>query len=165
MFAGLIDWWRERSLPRGHHRRIRAARRTLDLLNGWLRQDADAAPRCFAYLRKIDPLAFEELILEAFRRTGIRVKRGRRYSGDGGVDGHVRRDGRWCPIQCKRYKSAINPAHVTDFSRIVERSRAPRGYFIHTGRTGDASWSARGSDVQMISGQRLIDLLLGQAPR
>ena len=165
MLTGLIDWFRERSLPRSHRRRIRAARRTLDLLNGWLRQDGKrAAPRVFGYLRKIDPLAFEELVLEAFRRSGVRVKRGRRYSGDGGVDGHVLHAGRWCPVQCKRYKSAINPEHVHDFSCIVEHTRAGRGYFVHCGRTGDASWEARSTAVQMISGHRLIDLLRGRAP-
>ena len=166
MITGLIDWFRERSLPRSHRRRIRAARRTLNLLAGWLQKDGEqAAPRVFGYLRKIDPLVFEELALDAFRRAGVRVKRGRRYSGDGGVDGHVRYAGRWCPIQCKRYQSAINPAQVRDFSRVVERSRAPRGYFVHTGRTGDASWEARGSAVRMISGHRLIDLLQGNLPR
>ncbi len=163
MIARIIDWWREISLPMSHHRRIRAARRTLDLLNGWLRQDGDhAAPRVFGYLRKVDPLVFEELVIEAFRRAGVRVQRGHRYSGDGGVDGHVRYAGHWCPVQMKRYQSAINPGHVHDFSRIVERTRAPRGYFVHCGRTGDASWEARGSAVQMISGHRLIALLQGR---
>jgi len=163
VIARIIDWWREISLPMSHHRRIRAARRTLDLLNGWLRQDGDhAAPRVFGYLRKVDPLVFEELVIEAFRRAGVRIQRNRRYSGDGGVDGHVLHAGRWCPIQCKRYQSAINPAHVADFSRIVERSRAPCGYFVHTGRTGDASWEARVVAVQMISGHRLITLLHGR---
>ena len=166
MITGLIDWFRERSLPRSHRRRIRAARRTLALLTGWLQTDRDqAAPRIFGYLRKIDPLVFEELALEAFRRAGVRVKRGRRYSGDGGVDGHILHSGRWCPVQCKRYQSAINPSHVHDFSRVVERLRAPRGYFVHCGRTGDASWEARGSSVHMISGQRLICLLQGNLPR
>ncbi len=166
MLTGVIDWFRERSLPRSHRRRIRAARRTLALLTDWLRQDGDrAAPRVFGYLRKIDPLAFEELALEAFRRAGVRVKRGRRYSGDGGVDGHVLHNAKWCPIQCKRYRNHIDPDHVRAFTRIVERSHVPRGYFIHTGRTGDASWEARGSAVRMISGHRLIDLLRGQVPR
>lgn len=166
MLTGLIDWLRERSLPRSHRRRIRAARRTLNLLTGWLKKDGEqAAPRIFGYLRKIDPLTFEELALEAFRRSGVHVKRGRRYSGDGGVDGHVLHAGRWCPIQCKRYQSAINAAHVQNFSRIVDRSRAPRGYFVHTGRTGDVSWEARSAAVRMISGHRLIDLLQGNLPR
>ena len=166
MITGLIDWWRERSLPRSHRRRIRAARRTLNLLAGWLRQDGEqAAPRIFGYLRKIDPLAFEELVLEAFCCAGVRIKRSRRYSRDGGVDGHVRYAGRWCPVQMKRYRGHINPVHVHDFSRVVERLRAPRGYFIHCGRTGDASWEARGSGVQIISGQRLICLLQGNLPR
>ena len=147
----ILDAWREWRLPRSHRRRIRAARRVLARIDGW------DAPRIFGYLRKIDPLSFEELTLEAFRRSGHRVKRGRRYSGDGGVDGHVWMDGRWVPIQCKRYSSAINPAHVRDFSALVYPGP---GFFVHTGRTGHAS-RANAGGIEIISGQKLIDLIKG----
>lgn len=36
------------------------------------------------YLRKINPYVFEELLLLAFERRGMRVIRNSRYSGDGG---------------------------------------------------------------------------------
>ncbi len=38
-----------------------------------------------AYLRKIDPFVFEELLLEGFERRGFEVIRNRRYTGDGGL--------------------------------------------------------------------------------
>ncbi len=150
-FVGVVDAWREMTLPRGHRRRIRAARRVLAKIDGW------ESPRIFGYLRKIDPLAFEELTLEAFARTGCRIKRGRRYSGDGGIDGHVWYAERWTPIQCKRYASAINPAHVREFATLAFPGR---GFFVHTGRTGPASRTcAQGIDI--ISGQKLINLIRG----
>ena len=156
LFLYVLDWWRERHLPRGHRRRIRAARRVLARIDGW------ESPRIFGYLRKIDPLAFEELTLEAFARSGYRIKRGRRYSGDGGIDGHVWLDGRWTPIQCKRYSSAINPAHVADFAAIVRR-HGGTGFFVHTGRTGPQSRKENdGTTFTFISGQRLIDLVQGR---
>ena len=66
----IVDRWREAHLPRSHRRRIRAARRVLAKIADW------EAPRIFGYLRKIDPLSFEELTLEAFRRSGHRIKKG-----------------------------------------------------------------------------------------
>lgn len=42
-------------------------------------------------------------------------------------------------IQAKRYKSAINPAHVEDFARVVNQKKAYAGFFVHTGRTGEKS--------------------------
>ena len=154
-FLSILDAWRERTLPRGHRRRIRSARRVLAKIGDW------EAPRIFGYVRKIDPLAFEELTLEAFARSGYRIKRGRRYSGDGGIDGHVWHDGRWTPIQCKRYSSAINPTHVREFAALVY----PRqGFFVHTGRTGPQS-RQEATGVTFISGQKLIDLIKGKGAR
>jgi restriction system protein len=147
----VVDWWREAHLPRSHKRRIRAARRVLAKIADW------EAPRIFGYLRKIDPLAFEELTLEAFARSGYRIRRGRRYSGDGGIDGHVWIAGHWVPIQCKRYRNAINPAHVADFAALVRR-HGGRGFFVHTGRTGPQS-RQEADGVMFISGQRLIELV------
>ena len=151
-FLQIVDAWREWTLPRSHKRRIRSARRVLARIDGW------EAPRIFGYLRKIDPLAFEELTLEAFARAGHRIRRGRRYSGDGGIDGHVWQDGRWTPVQCKRYSSTINPVHVRDFAALVYPRR---GLFVHTGRTGPQSRQEASEGVTFISGQKLIDLIKG----
>lgn len=147
----VVDWWRDAHLPRSHRSRIRAARRVLARIAGW------EAPRIFGYLRKIDPLSFEELTLEGFARAGYRIKRGRRYSGDGGIDGHVWLDGVWAPVQCKRYSAHINPTHVADFSVLVQR-HGGRGFFVHTGRTGPQS-RQEAAGVTFISGRRLIDLV------
>lgn len=145
-------------LPRSHRRRVRQARRVLKKIRPWLNEPS-GPPRLFGYLRKIDPLTFEELVLHSFVDMGWRVRRGTRYSGDGGVDGHVRAPGDpyWKPVQCKRYSSSINPAHVRDFAALV----FPRhGFFVHTGRTGDQSRMAA-VGVTFISGQRLADLVAG----
>ena len=59
------------------------------------------------YLRKINPYVFEELLLLAFERRGMRVIRNSRYSGDGGLDGQVLIDGERWLIQAKRYGRTI----------------------------------------------------------
>ena len=148
-------------LPRSHRRRIRSARRVLRKIRPWLHEPSCPA-RVFGYLRKIDALAFEELTLQAFVDMGWHVKRGTRYSGDGGIDGHTRPPGHpyWCPVQCKRYRNSIDPTHVADFAHLIYPHL---GFFIHTGRTGAASWDARrGSGVVVVSGEKLVALIAGR---
>jgi len=148
-------------MPKAHRARIRAARRHLPSLAALAsRDEPDARRRLFYRLRSLDPLVFEELILEAFFRLGNPIRRNRRYSGDGGIDGQVYLSGGWAPIQCKRYRSAIDPQHVADFSAVLRRRRALLGLFIHTGRTGDRSRAhAADSAILFVSGDRLCRLL------
>lgn len=116
----------------------------------------------YARLRGMDPLAFEELLLECFERRGCRVVRNRRYTGDGGLDGKVVIQGRTWLIQAKRYASAIRPEHVDGFATLC-RSKGMPGLFIHTGRTGPSSRSLldRHAHIEIISGERLLTLLRG----
>ncbi len=117
------------------------------------------------YLRKINPYVFEELLLTAFERRGYRIKRNQQYSGDGGLDGQVWIGSQRYLIQAKRYARTITPAHVAEFGGVVRRERC-RGLFIHTGRTGLKSCEAQhaSSNIEFISGQRLLDLVDRQRP-
>ena len=116
----------------------------------------------YARLRAMDPLAFEELLLEAFEQRGHRVVRNHRYTGDGGVDGEVVIEGIRFLIQAKRYRDSIRPEHVRAFGELCARQRRP-GLFIHTGRTGNLSREAIGATpyVTIISGRTLLALLTG----
>ena len=148
--------------PATHRWRRRQARTMCNELHG---RDRDQ-PRglIYARLRAMDPLAFEELVVEAFERRGHRVVRSARYSGDGGVDGAVVIEGERVLLQMKRYRSAIRPEHVRDFAGVC-RARRARGLFIHAGRTGDASRAAVAAapHIEIVSGDRLVDLLTGQS--
>ena len=117
--------------------------------------------RALGYLRKIDPLAFEELILTAIEHDNIRVVRNLRYSGDGGVDGELAYGGQRVLIQAKRYSSHIQRAHVAAFASVCAAHSA-LGLFVHTGRTGEGSRGAAteaGGRVVIVSGHRLIEFL------
>ena len=116
----------------------------------------------YARLRAMDPLAFEELLLECFERRGHGVMRNRRYTGDGGIDGQVMIEGEIWLIQAKRYADAIRPEHVAAFDALC-RAKGRWGLFIHTGRTGPQSRvMAAGSDrVAIVSGRALLSLLTG----
>src|SRR3546814_11160707 len=79
--------FRHYRIPIRHRWRRRQAREMCEQLCG--RDRNQPAGIHYARLRAMDPLAFEELLLEAFERRGHRVIRNRRYTGDGGIDGEV----------------------------------------------------------------------------
>lgn len=160
--AGLFGWRRVR-ISRLHRKNIARSRVVLEKLRSI---DGDRrGARMITYLRKIDPLVFEELLLTALESAGYEVKRNRRYTGDGGIDGHVIVHGRGAvPVQAKRYSNGINPAHVRAFAEHAKP--VGLGLFIHTGKTGAAARAhARSSGcIHVISGQRLVDLIDGADP-
>ncbi|AUH01890.1 restriction endonuclease [Pectobacteriaceae bacterium CE70] len=144
---------------RRHRRYQRQASRVLVRLPQ-LRDDAAR----LVYLRKINPYVFEEMLLTAFARQGYRIKRNVRYSGDGGIDGQVWINGQRWLIQAKRFSSCIQSGHVRDFGELVRQEKC-RGFFVHTGRTGEVSREALSAvpDITLISGGRLLTLLAGDA--
>lgn len=113
-------------------------------------------------LRQINPFVFEEMILTAIKAQGHSITRNKRYTGDGGIDGQCNINGVDYLIQAKRYSNHINPAHVIEFAGICKR-RNKKGLFVHTGKTGAKSKQvAKNTKIEMISGQRLLNLLLNQ---
>lgn len=153
--------WREKASVRRHRRYRKTAERLLKKLST-LSGDAQR----LSYLRRINPYVFEELLLLAMERQGLKVIRNASYSGDGGLDGQVFIEGQRWLIQAKRYSRAIDPAHVAAFSALLIQHRCC-GLFIHTGRTGTKSKQHASSShsnifpLYIISGQRLIALLAG----
>jgi restriction system protein len=147
-------------LPARHRWRRRQARIMAAQLQG--RDRAQPVQLIYARLRAMDPLAFEELLLECFERRGLKIIRNHRYTGDGGVDGRIVIEDQTLLIQAKRYASAIRPEHVADFIALC-RARHCRGLFIHTGRTGPQSRQHVTADnmVSIVSGAELIALLRG----
>ncbi len=83
------------------------------------------------YLRKIDPYIFEELILCAFQKKGFRIKRNKKYSGDGGIDGIIYDENNLVYlIQCNRYNSYISKQDILDFKNLVYTHNFERGFFV-----------------------------------
>ena len=113
------------------------------------------------YLRKINAYTFEEIILTAIEKNkNAKIKRNKRYSGDGGIDGKFWIKNELYIIQAKRYANEIQLQHVKDFSRKVEQANC-KGIFVHTGRTPESAWRQiqSNSSIEIISGSRLIDLI------
>jgi restriction system protein len=112
------------------------------------------------YLKKINPYVFEELLLSAFKNKGFKIKRNKKYSGDGGIDGKVYNDQGLFLIQAKRYKDYIRKNQIDEFKIAIIKNMAIGGYFIHTGKTSPELMSySKDREIEIISGNKLIDLL------
>ncbi|WP_415912763.1 restriction endonuclease [Neptuniibacter sp. QD37_11] len=153
ILALLAFLWK-RGGKKSHRWRIRQAKRVYKKIQKIHKQRGEAA--VFQYVRKIDPFVFEELILIAIAAKGGKIKRNKRYTGDGGIDGQCWINRKHYLIQAKRYSGYIKGSHLNDFDTIV-RKRRTRGLFIHTGKSGRHESS---KVVTIISGQKILWLLL-----
>ena len=144
-----------------HRRYVAKAKRVTAVLRGGTLSQGQAV----AYLRKVNPYVFEEVVLNGFLNKGFGIHRNRRYSGDGGVDGRVTIAGKEYLIQCKRYHGHIDRRHVEDFSRVCLKENK-EGYFVHTGRTGKGARdeAEHWGNVRVVSGRKLLDLLGYRGP-
>lgn len=159
VMAGLNLRGRESASVRRHRRYRAAAARVLQRL-----PQLGGNGQRLAYLRKINPYVFEELLLLAFERQGYAVIRKPSYSGDGGLDGQVIIGDQKYLIQVKRYGRAITPSHITRFGALLRHHHC-QGFFIHTGRAGQLSRALLQNHphVHLVSGQKLLALLAGNA--
>ena len=147
---------RKKIRKKRHSRYLKKAEKILVLVHG-----GNLKPgQVFSYLRKTNPYVFEELVLLGFSENGYEVKRNKSYSGDGGIDGRVVKDGQEYLVQCKRYSKHINLKHVQEFARLC-REEAKEGFFVHTGKTGRASRLSAHEfgNVEIISGYKLLNFL------
>ena len=141
-----------------HQRRIHSAKKVLKKIRTF--QDPGKAGKVFSYLRKINAFAFEELLLSAFKDQGYTISRNKRYTGDGGIDGRIYKDGKKYLVQAKRYAGPVAVQHVSEFAEVVARHKAAGGFFVHTGQTPQSCFEvALQSNLEIISGERLLKLL------
>lgn len=154
-----VNRWRLRRRPR-HRHNVCQSYQVLSQLRSW--EGAHLEARCFAFLRKVDPLLFEEIVLTALEDCGMFIWRNLRYTGDGGLDGKAWHPHHgWCAVQVKRYCQYVCADHVREFAELVARRHYPVGLFVHSGRSGGALYSHLGnSRLTLISGNRLLQLLL-----
>lgn len=55
---------------------------------------------------------------------------------------------------------------MRDFDQVIQGEEAHGGFFIHTGRTGELSKELlREYRISLLSGQRLVDFVMGQRLR
>lgn len=139
-----------------HRRKIKTGEKVLAKINSFSYPGAK-----LNYLKKIDPFVFEELLLSAFKEKGFQIRRNKRYTGDGGIDGIMWDDKkRKYLIQAKRYSSYVSKQHIKDFETLVASKKCYSGFFIHTGKTGKNTYKDFSkSNIHIVSGDRLLKLI------
>ncbi|GAA2790896.1 restriction endonuclease [Kitasatospora paracochleata] len=124
----------------------------------------------------MDPIDFEKLIAELFRRRGLDTATTAR-SGDEGVDVLAEDPdpitGGRIVIQAKRYRHTVPPTAVRDLDATMVRQGANRGILVTTSGFGPGSrrW-VEGKPLTLVDGPMLVSLLhehglrgrLGAAP-
>ena len=127
-------------------------------------KEPDSNGRIIAYLRKIDPFVFEEIMLSVIEDSNLRIYRNMQYTGDGGIDGIFKLPQGKVLIQCKRYSNYINHTDVTKLSTKVKKDKYFLGLFVHTGKTGDMSRKAtnENQNIVFLSGSTLVEVLIGK---
>lgn len=159
LLSRVVNYLRLRGLA-DHRRNVRRSRKILATLRSFAEPGREA--RSLVYLRRIDPLVFEEVLMSALEDAGALVLRSRRYSGDGGIDGSCwRPETGWYAVQVKRYSGHIDRQHVNEFAEVLRRRRYAGGIFAHTGRSGVGIYDfLPRAEIVLLSGDRLIQLML-----
>ncbi|MER5865353.1 restriction endonuclease [Kitasatospora sp. NPDC002040] len=114
-------------------------------------------------LFEMDPIAFEHLIAELFRRRGFRTRTTAR-SGDQGVD-VIAEDpdpvtGGQIVIQAKRYRRTVDPTAVRDLDATRVHHGATKGILVTTAGFGpDSRRWVEGKPLTLVDGPMLVGLL------
>lgn len=110
----------------------------------------------------MDPFEFQVLVWAALRASGYTVHETPR-SHDGGVDGFLERAGRRGALQCKRYKDFVGVRELREFFGVLVHEKLDAGAVVTTGSiTQEGRAFLAGKPIQVIEGDRLVDLLAGR---
>lgn len=164
MFAALLYLYfgKHKKRKDNHSWRIKQGDKVIERVQGMVQNGEGGKAVSYLRSKSVDPFVFEELLLTCFKSRGVRIKRNKRYTGDGGIDGVVWINRKKVLIQAKLYSGHINPKHVEELAELCAGKKA-LGLFIHSGRTGDMSRDiAKDTGVHILSGQHLLDLITGK---
>ncbi len=104
---------------------------------------------------------FERLVGEAFRRGGYAVEETGLGGADGGSDLILRKDRRTELVQCKQWRSRqVKASVVREMWGLVAHHKADGVKIVCVGDfTRDANEFARGKAIELITGERLLEMI------
>jgi len=104
---------------------------------------------------------FEELLAEAYRRDGYRVRENESAGPDGGVDIEIEKDGNLYLIQCKHWKSnKVGVKEVRELYGVVTKRKATGGVVVTSGMfTQEAKNFASDQPIDLIEGNQLVEMI------
>ena len=107
-------------------------------------------------------MQFEQVIADAFRRHGYRVREtGGRNQPDGGVDVVLQRDGETTIVQAKHWRSnRVGVALVRELYGVQHSMHAHHAMFVCLGSyTPDAEAFAAQTGVTLVNGEQLLSII------
>jgi len=112
-------------------------------------------------LTRMDWREFEMLVGEAFRRRGFLVEETGLGGKDGGIDLIINKNGRREIVQCKQWRSRrVSAPTVREMWGLADHHRADGVRIVCIGDyTPDAAAFARGKPIELITGERLLELV------
>ena len=112
-------------------------------------------------IRKLSWSHFEELVAEAYRRQGYKVTENDSAGPDGGIDLVIQKNGRRFLVQCKQWRSQkVGVKIIREMFGLVAAEKASGGIVITSGQfTQDARAFARGRALQLVTGEKLAELI------
>lgn len=112
-------------------------------------------------LRRLTPQRFEDQMAQMFERLGYTVKQ-TPYSGDGGRDAIMHKDGEKYLLECKRYgdSTVSGRPDLQKFHSAVMTDGAKVGYFVTTGAfSPDAIRFAASVPLELVGSDKLLRLM------
>jgi len=119
-----------------------------------------ASERMAEYFRTLHPRRFEHVICLLYVRMGYEAET-TSYSGDDGIDGLLRRDGKVYILQCKRVQGSVGAQVLRELYGTVAAERATGGIVVTTGGVSRAArrWLARvRPPIQIVELPELVGL-------
>jgi restriction system protein len=112
-------------------------------------------------LRELPLKRFEDLLGEAYRRQGYRVKETLGGGADGGVDLVLARGGDVILVQCKRWREKPVPVQVVRelYGVLHDRRAGSAKLVVTTNFTQDAVAFAKGKPIELVDADALLRLL------
>lgn len=131
-----------------------------------IRSDSDQVRTNASFLRNMEPIEFEKLILRIYELHGFSVEH-TPASGDGGIDGFIRKENALILVQCKRYTSANvgRPAIQMLYGNVCDfQNRYPEltisGLLATTSSiTSEANEWIKDKPIKILSINDIIDML------
>ena len=118
--------------------------------------------RVYADLAALSWVQFEQVIADAFRRHGYRVREtGGRHQPDGGVDVVLQRDGETTIVQAKHWRrDRVGVTLVRELYGVQQAMHVHHAMFVCLGRyTADAQAFAAENDMTLVDGEQLLKII------
>lgn len=133
----------------------------ISALTAWKRGKLSKSQTSIGTIQNLSWQRFEELIGEAYRRTGHSVIGNSGPGADGGVDLIAQKNGESILIQCKQWKArTVGVKTVREMFGILNSARANEVHIITSGYfTDDAKSFARNKPIKLVDGTMLVQLV------